>query len=159
MGKWLNKWLLLLTAIVLTGSLYAVPIEAAGNQYNPIVERVLSVDIEEATIFELQHALQSSKLTSEELVQFYLERIEAYDDTINSIITVDEDVLEEARQLDQERKAGKVRGSLHGIPVILKDNYDTYDMPTTAGSLSLENSIPLDDAYQTKRLREEGALF
>ncbi|MCM3584768.1 amidase family protein [Mesobacillus maritimus] len=159
MGKWLNKWLLLLTAIVLTGSLYAVPTEAAGNQYNPVVERVLSVDIEEATIFELQHALQSGKLTSEELVQFYLERIEAYDDTINSIITVDEDVLEEARQLDQERKAGIVRGSLHGIPVILKDNYDTYDMPTTAGSLSLENSIPLDDAYQTKRLREEGAII
>ncbi|MGM0900420.1 MAG: amidase family protein [Bacillota bacterium] len=159
MAKWFNKWMLLATALLLAGGLYAVPTEATANTTNPVVEQVLSVEIEEATIFELQHELQRGSLTSEELVQFYLERMEEYDDTLNSIITVDDDVLEEARQLDQERKAGKVRGALHGIPVILKDNYDTYDMPTTAGSLSLENSTPLDDAYQTKRLREEGAII
>jgi amidase len=159
MRKWFNKWMLFATALLLTGGLYAVPTEATANTTNPVVEQVLSVEIEEATIFELQHELQRGNLTSEELVQFYLDRMEAYDDTLNSIITVDDDVLEEARQLDQERKAGKVRGALHGIPVILKDNYDTYDMPTTAGSLSLEDSIPLDDAYQTNRLREEGAII
>ncbi|WP_404332018.1 amidase family protein [Mesobacillus maritimus] len=159
MGKWFNKWMLFATALLLTGGLYVVPTEATANTTNPVVERVLSIDIEEATIFELQHELQRGSLTSEELVQFYLDRMEEYDDTINSIITVDDDVLEEARQLDQERKDGKVRGALHGIPVILKDNYDTYDMPTTAGSLSLEDSIPLDDAYQTERLREEGAII
>ncbi|MDA6151305.1 amidase family protein, partial [Escherichia coli] len=91
--------------------------------------------------FELQHEMQKEELTSEELVQFYLNRIGEYDDSINSIITVNENVLEEAKQLDKERKAGNVRGPLHGIPVILKDNYDTYDMQTTAGSLSLEGSI------------------
>ncbi|GHI00327.1 amidase family protein [Neobacillus kokaensis] len=159
MGRLYNKLIVFLTALVLVSGLYAAPASAADNSASPVAERVLAVEIEEATIVELQHAMQRGVLTSEELVQFYLDRIEEYDDSINSIIQVNEDALEEARQLDKERKAGMVRGSLHGIPVILKDNYDTYDMPTTAGSLSLEGSIPLKDAYQTKRLIDEGALI
>jgi amidase len=158
MGKWHKKPATFLTSFVLAGSIFGTSVEAAPitavKTATPVSKSVLSVEIEEATIFELQHEMQKGTLTSEQLVQFYLDRIEEYDDTIHSIITIDDDVLEEARQLDSERKAGKVRGALHGIPVILKDNYDTYDMPTTAGSLSLEGSIPLDDAYQTNSLRE-----
>ncbi|AZU61947.1 amidase family protein [Neobacillus mesonae] len=154
-----NKFFVFLTVLVLVSGLYAAPAGAVSKSVSPVAERVLSVEIEESTIFELQHAMQRGGLTSEELVQFYLDRIEEYDDRLNSIITVNENALEEARQLDKERKAGNVRSSLHGIPIILKDNYDTYDMPTTAGSLSLEGSIPLKDAYQTKRLREEGAII
>jgi amidase len=159
MGKWHNKFIVFFTALVMALGTYAAPTGAVSNSASSVAERALSIEIEEATIFELQHAMKSSMLTSEELVEFYLNRIEEYDDSINSIITVDENVLEEAKQLDKERKAGKVRGPLHGIPVILKDNYDTYDMQTTAGSLSLEGSIPLKDAYQTKRLRDEGAII
>jgi len=159
MGKWYKKSAAFITSLVVAGSLFAVPVGAAPNTAIPAVEKALSVEIEEATIFELQHEMQKGALTSEELVQYYLDRIDEYDDSINSIITIDDDVLSEAKQLDVERKTGKVRGSLHGIPVILKDNYDTYDMPTTAGSLSLEGSIPLDDAFQTQKLREEGAII
>ncbi|WP_053362453.1 amidase family protein [Bacillus sp. FJAT-27251] len=159
MGKWNNKFIVFFTALVMALGAYTAPAGAVSNLASPVSERALSVEIEEASIFKLQHAMQRGVLTSEELVQLYLNRIEEYDDSINSIITVDENVLEEAKQLDKERKAGKVRGPLHGIPVILKDNYDTYDMQTTAGSLSLEGSIPLKDAYQTKRLRDEGAII
>jgi amidase len=163
MGKRYKKPATFLASFVIAGSIFGTSVEAAPitavKTATPVAKSVLSVEIEEATIFELQHEMQKGTLTSEQLVQFYLDRIEEYDDTIHSIITIGEDVLEEARQLDSERKAGKVRGALHGIPVILKDNYDTYDMPTTAGSLSLEGSIPLDDAYQTNSLREEGAII
>ena len=125
------------------------------------LEDTLYVDfeIEEATIFEMQSAMDEGILTSEELVNFYLDRIEQYDEEINSIIHVNEDAIETAKILDTERESGKIRGDLHGIPILLKDNYDTIDMPTTAGSLALKDSIPLDDAYQTKRLREEGAII
>lgn len=163
MRKGYKKSVTFITSLVVAGSLFSASVEAApitaAKTANPIASSVLSVKIEDATIFKLQHEMQKGTLTSEQLVQFYLDRINEYDDTIHSIITIDEDVLEEARELDRERKAGKVRGALHGIPIILKDNYDTYDMPTTAGSLSLKGSIPLDDAYQTKRLREEGAII
>ncbi|KKI90858.1 amidase [Bacillus sp. SA1-12] len=159
MTKWYMKSFGFIASFALAGSLFAVPANAAPNTANPVVEKALVAKIEEATIFELQHAMQKGALSSEKLVEYYLERIEEYDDTIHSVITVDDDVIAEAKELDKERRAGKVRGSLHGIPVILKDNYDTYDMPTTAGSLSLEGSIALDDAYQTKRLREEGAII
>src|SRR5215470_15314394 len=89
----------------------------------------------------LQCGVCHGTLTSEQLVSAYLKRIEAYDKqgpAINAIITLNKKALDEARQLDAERKSGKVRGPLHGIPVVLKDNYDTVDMPTTAGSQLLE---------------------
>ena len=67
--------------------------------------------------------------------------------------------MAEAKKLDAERKAGKVRGPLHGIPIVLKDNFDTFDMPTTAGSQLLEGHMPPDDAYTVKKLREAGAII
>lgn len=159
MGKWYRKPITFATSLVLAGSLYSTSAAAAPKAANPVEKGRFTEQIEEASIFDLQHAMQKGDLTSEELVTFYLDRIEQYDDSINSIITIDEDAIAEAKQLDKERKAGKMRGKLHGIPVILKDNYDTYDMPTTAGSLSLEGSVPPDDAYQTKKFREEGAII
>jgi amidase len=100
-------------------------------------------------------------LTSEQLVSAYLKRIEAYDKqgpAINAIITLNKKALDEARQFDAERKSGRVRGPLHGIPVVLKDNYDTVDMPTTAGSQLLEGHMAKQDAFMVKKLREAGAI-
>lgn len=125
-------------------------------------ELVGHFEIKEATIFEMTSAMEEGKLTSEELVRFYLDRIETFDQQgpmINSMISLNENAIETAKQLDKERAEGKIRGALHGIPIVLKDNYDTVDMPTTAGSLSLEGSMAPDDAFQTAKLREEGAVI
>jgi amidase len=133
----------------LTGALY-VPAHAAG------------LNIETATIADLNAVFADGTLTSEQLVSAYLKRIEAYDKqgpAINAIITLNKKALDEARQLDAERKSGKVRGPLHGIPVVLKDNYDTVDMPTTAGSQLLEGHMPKQDAFMVKKLREAGAIM
>lgn len=118
--------------------------------------------LEEATVDSINDAFDSGELTSEALTQLYLDRINAYDNNgpnINSIITTNSNALEIAAQLDQERQLSGPRSPLHGIPVILKDNYDTFDMPTTGGSITLEGSIPLDDAFTVKQLRDSGAVI
>jgi Asp-tRNA(Asn)/Glu-tRNA(Gln) amidotransferase A subunit family amidase len=100
-------------------------------------------------------------LTSVALVETYLARIEAYDRNgarLNAILRVNPRALEEAAALDRERAGGGVRGPLHGIPVIMKDNYDTYDLPTTGASVALAGVVPPDDAFQVARLREAGAI-
>lgn len=116
----------------------------------------------EASIEDIQNALSSGRLTSKELVELYLDRIEKYDKqgpSINSIIHINEKATSVAKELDAERKAKGPRGPLHGIPVIVKDNFDTSDMPTTGGSIALKDNIPPDDAYQVKKLREAGAII
>ncbi|WP_414664156.1 amidase family protein [Horticoccus sp. 23ND18S-11] len=121
-----------------------------------------AVDVAKATIADLQAAMKSGALTAESLTQVYLARIAAYDQkgpTINSVILLNPKALETAKALDAERKAGKVRGPLHGIPIVLKDNYDTFDLPTTAGSQLLAGSIPPDDAFVVKKLRAAGAII
>ncbi|WP_204524671.1 amidase family protein [Litchfieldia alkalitelluris] len=115
--------------------------------------------LEEATITELQDAMEQGKVTSKQLVQMYLERIQQYDSILNALTIINPNALETAAALDDERATKGPRGLLHGIPVIVKDNYDTYDMPTTAGSKSLEGSIPPDDAFQVAKLREAGAVI
>lgn len=100
--------------------------------------------------------------TAEELVRQYLARIDAFDQRgpqLNTMIHINPHAIEEAVALDQERSAGNVRGPLHGIPILLKDNYDTHDMPTTAGAIAMAGFVPKDDAYQVRRLREAGAVF
>ncbi len=117
--------------------------------------------LEEITIGQLLKGYEEGTFTSEQVVTDYLYRIESIDKsgpTINSIIHVNENALEEARVLDTERKEGKIRGPLHGIPVILKDNIDTDDMPTTAGATVLRNSIPSSNSFITKKLKEAGAI-
>jgi amidase len=120
-----------------------------------------TLDLKTATIADLQ-AAYAKGLTAEQVVTAYLARIAAYDKqgpTINSIITLNPRALAEARVLDAERKAGKVRGPFHGVPVLLKDNVDTFDLPTTGGSQLLEGSIPPDDAFIAKKLRAAGAII
>ncbi|HUF17287.1 MAG TPA: amidase family protein, partial [Thermoanaerobaculia bacterium] len=90
----------------------------------------------EATIPEMQETLRTGRLTSRELVTQHLIRIALYEDQLNAIITVNRRALEEADRLDRERAAGQIRGPLHGIPVALKDNIHTTDMPTTGGALA-----------------------
>ena len=116
----------------------------------------------EVTIEDIQSAYDAGELTSVELIEAYLERINEYDKKgpgINSIITVHHDALQIAEQLDKERNAGESRGPLHGIPVLLKDNIDTYDLPTSNGSAILKDIIPPDDATVTRELREAGAII
>ena len=121
-----------------------------------------SFKLETATIADINQAFDAGALTSVQLTQLYLNRINAYDKqgpSLNSIITINPQALETAAALDSERQTSGKRSPLHGIPVILKDNYDTFDLPTTAGSLTLENSIPPDDAFLTKKLRDAGAII
>src|SRR5262249_48754964 len=114
------------------------------------------------TIADIHEAMQTGTLTAAKLVQMYLDRIDAYDKKgpyLNSIIMVNPKALEIARDLDQKfAKTGFV-GPLHGIPVIVKDNMDTDDMPTTNGSVALKDSIPLKDAHVVRKLREAGAII
>src|SRR4051812_304861 len=121
-----------------------------------------SVALADASIEEINKAFARGTLTSEKLVALSLKRIEAYDDAgpkLNALITVNPAALDTARALDAERKAKGPRSPLHGIPVILKDNIDTGDMPTTGGSLILKGSIPPDDAFFVKQLRDAGAII
>ncbi len=118
--------------------------------------------LSEATVSDINAAMDAGALTSEELVQLYLNRINAYDvqgPSINALIMVNPNALEEARALDLERQTSGPRSPLHGIPIILKDNYDTSDMPTTAGSVALDGSIPPDDAFVVQQLRDAGAII
>ncbi len=120
-----------------------------------------SFEVVEASISDIHDAMSAGKLTAEELVQLYLDRIEAYDKqgpSINAIITINPNALARAEELDQVFATKGMIGPLHGIPVIVKDNYDTGDLPTTAASLSLAGSRPPDDAFQVRRLREAGAI-
>ena len=118
--------------------------------------------VEETTIAEVHAAMQEGRITAEALVQAYLDRIDAYDKqgpSINALITVNDQALTRARELDSIYAESGFVGPLHGIPVIVKDNYDTYDLPTTNGVLALKHSIPPDDAYQVRMIREAGAII
>ena len=116
----------------------------------------------DATIPELQAAMESGDLTAVELVDFYLARIAAYDDAgpkLNAFILVNPRAREEAAALDAERATSGPRGPLHGIPVVIKDNIGTADMPTTGGSFALQGFIPDQDAFQVQKLRAAGAVI
>ncbi|HEX6086292.1 MAG TPA: amidase family protein [Thermoanaerobaculia bacterium] len=125
----------------------------------PLAAQKRPFTVVEATIPEMQAALREKRITSRELVTQYLVRIATYEDKLNAIITVNPRALEEADALDRERAAGKLRGPLHGIPVALKDNIHTTDMPTTGGALAFEGLIPPYEATLTKKLRDAGAII
>lgn len=122
-----------------------------------------SFALEEITIDELQKGMRSGKFTSKSITQLYLQRIESIDKagpTINSVIEVNPDAITIAEQMDKERRAGKVRGPLHGIPVLIKDNIDTADkMMTTAGALALVGNRSSKDSFVAKQLRDAGAVI
>jgi Asp-tRNA(Asn)/Glu-tRNA(Gln) amidotransferase A subunit family amidase len=119
-------------------------------------------DAFEKTIRELQADMTSGATTAVELVRFYLRRIEAFDQAgprLNAVIALHPRAEAMAAALDAERRRGRVRGPLHGIPVLLKDNLDTADMPTTGGCLALSGHVPRQDAFQVRKLRSAGALI
>ena len=117
-------------------------------------------DPTEATIADIHRAIRSGKLTCRQLVEAYLKRINAYDQStkLNAIVIINPNALAEADKLDAEFKRTKKLRPLHGIPVIVKDNFDTKDLQTTGGSAALKGSIPPDDAFQVRRIREAGAI-
>ena len=131
----------------------------ASNESEPVVP---GFDVMEKSISALAEAMESGEVTSRTLVEMYLARIHAYDQrgpALHAMITVNDKALAEAERLDAERATSDSRGPLHGIPVIVKDNFDTVDMPTTGGVIALATSVPPDDAFQVRKLREAGAII
>lgn len=112
----------------------------------------------EATIPEMQATMDQGRITSRDLVREYLVRIAMYEDKLRAALTVNRHALEEADVLDRERAQGTIRGPLHGIPVALKDNIHTLDMPTTGGALAFDGLVPPYEATLTKNLRAAGAI-
>jgi len=125
----------------------------------PVIE---FFEVHELSILDLQAALSSGRVTSRRLVESYLARIQAYDQAgprLNAILTINPRAREDADAMDRERAEGKVRGPLHGVPILIKDNYDTSDMPTSGGALGLATLQPAADAFQVKKLRDAGAVI
>jgi amidase len=119
----------------------------------------LNFSVLETPIAELRAAMESGRTTSRAIVQQYLTRIALYEDRFNATLYVNPKALEEAAERDRERAAGRVRGPLHGIPIALKDNVQTTDMPTTGGAIAFEGLVPPYDATLTKNLRDAGAII
>lgn len=146
------------------GLLVAAIVAVAGVGCGPAIPSAgpPQLDVMERSIPELAAALDAGDVTSRQLVTDYLARIAAYDQRgpgLNAMVRIADDALAVADARDVERTQGLTRGPLHGIPVVVKDNYDTADMPTSAGAIGLATSIPPDDAFQVRRLREAGAII
>jgi len=155
-----------LQAGIVTSAVAAVTRTSLARVSEPVAAKPTSAqpfEFEEATIDDLQQAMKSGKHTSHEITEAYLSRVQAIDKNgpaINSIIELNPEALEIADRLDKERRSGKVRGPLHGIPIVIKDNIDTADrMQTTAGSLALVGSKVKQDAFIVQRLRDSGAII
>jgi amidase len=133
-------------------TMLSAPVVAGRDEHDD------SFDIIEATVTDIHAALINEQATIREIVQRYLDRIEAYDDELQAILTVNSNALDRADELDEKLEDGELIGPLHGIPTILKDNQDTGDMPTTGAAVTLEDSMPPDDAFIVKKMREAGAI-
>jgi amidase len=142
-----------LWTVPVVGFLLAGPVDAGGFDV---------LGYEEATIADIQAAFKAKTLTCRTLVQMYLDRIDTYDKkgaALNAIVVINPDALKTADALDAKFAQSGPTGPLHCVPVIVKDNYETTDMPTSAGSLSLKGVMSKTDAFQIKKLREAGALM
>ncbi len=151
-----------LGACVVAAALAAWPLAVDGAQPAAAPQADAAFDVQEKTIVELQAALTSGAVTSRSLALAYLARIRAYDlqgPQLNAMIAMNQKVLAMADALDRERAARGPRGPLHGIPIVVKDNFETIDMPTTGGTLALTGFMSGRDAFQVKRLRDAGALI
>ncbi|GAA3810255.1 amidase family protein [Streptomyces chiangmaiensis] len=138
----------------------ASPRAAAGTSRPR--SRARGFELIEATVADIHDAYRHGRLTCRELVQQYLDRIAAYDQrgsALKAIITVNPRALEVADELDRQYRRSGLTGTLHGIPVILKDNYDTFDMPTTGGNTAMRTSVPPTDAFTVAKMRKAGALI
>lgn len=143
---------------MLAMTLLTLAVLACGPASSP-GEPAERFDPVEATIPEMQQAMEEGRVTSREIVEAHLIRLAIYEERVNATISVNEHALAEADRLDQERAEGRVRGPLHGIPVALKDNVHTTDIPTTGGALAFEGYYPPYDATITANLREAGAII
>ncbi len=132
--------------------LFTVSLTCSGQAQRPF-------DVVEATIPQMQAAMRSGRTTSHALVQQYLTRIAIYEDKLHAAITVNRDALKEADARDRERAQGKARGPLHGIPIAVKDNIHTTNMPTTGGALAFDGFVPSYEATLVKNLRDGGAVI
>jgi amidase len=142
---------------------FGIPASAALIE-NPEEKNIIDdFKLNEITIDELQTMMQKGKLSSKSLTKLYLDRIEKIDKSgpkLNAVIEINPDALEIASKMDEERKAGKIRSHMHGVPVLIKDNINTADkMQTTAGSLALAGNIANEDAFIVKKLRAAGAVI
>ena len=120
-----------------------------------------TIDLMDATVTELEAEMEAGNVTAERLTQMYIDRIEAYDTklNLNSVISINPAALDDARALDREREEGKVRGPLHGIPVIVKANLDVKGMATTAGANAFADMIADKDSFVVRQLRDAGAVI
>jgi Asp-tRNA(Asn)/Glu-tRNA(Gln) amidotransferase A subunit family amidase len=145
-------------AVILTGC--TATLEAPSSPAT--TESAADFITSEPTIPEVEKALNDGEVTSAALVSAYLDRIQRFDDSgpqLNAIITVNDDALQQAEEMDEARAAGKAEGALFGIPVIVKDNMDTADLPTTAGSKLFEGRYPQRDSWIISQLKEAGAII
>lgn len=117
------------------------------------------IDITNETVASLSKSLDEEIITSEELINIYLERIKKYNDQYNALITINENAINEAKELDKERQNGNIKSSIHGIPIIVKDNIDVLGTATTAGSKALSDNYPNEDALIIQKLKEAGAII
>ena len=117
------------------------------------------IDVTQLTMSDELELLDKGVITSYELGNLYLDRINTYNDTFKAIITVNPNVLEEAKEMDELRSKGEIKGRLHGVFIVVKDNVDVVGMPTTAGAKALSDNYPLEDAPIVKRLKDEGAII
>jgi Asp-tRNA(Asn)/Glu-tRNA(Gln) amidotransferase A subunit family amidase len=141
----------------------AAPVVRAQRRPSPPPAALpATFDLVEKSIEELQRAMDRREVTSRQLVDLYLARIEAYDKqgpALNAIVTVNPEARAAADALDVERTSRGPRGPLHGIPVLVKDNYETIEMPTSAGSIALASFHPARDAFMVQRLKAAGAVI
>lgn len=155
--KW--NWIVQkLLAIIMIFAIVGIFI-AAQSQIPKAQNKGQAFTVVESSIAEMQAAMEQGHITSREIVLQYLVRIATYEDKLNAIITVNPHAIEEAEALDRERAQGKVRGPLHGIPIALKDNIHTTNMPTTGGALVFDGFVPPYEATLTKNLRDAGAII
>jgi amidase len=147
----------LLVSLLVLLALSAVT--GACHRRAPPTSRPEPFSVVEASIADMRKALEEGRTTSREIVQQYLTRIALYEDRFNATLHVNPHALEEAAERDRERASGRIRGPLHGIPIALKDNVQTADMPTTGGAVAFEGLIPPYEATVTKHLRDAGAII
>jgi amidase len=156
--KGLCKPQLLLLVVVAGFFMFSLLGRAAAQE--PAKLQPVGINLHEISIESAQQAMADGRLSAVKLASYYLQQIEARNERLNAVISINPDLLAQARALDEERSAGNVRGPLHGIPVLLKDNIEAREkMPTTAGSLALQNNYTGRDAAITKKLRASGALI
>src|SRR3982750_3257244 len=144
------------TLVAAAGAAAGLTLAANGQTQRP---SPFSVTVVESTIAQMRDAMQRGRASSRQLVAQSLIRIATYEHTLHAALAVNPHALDEAERRDRERADGKVRGPLHGIPVALKDNIHTTNMPTTGGALAFDRLVPPYEATLARNLREAGAVI